>query len=246
MHFGFDYRLEGPVKFWAVAAVFLATAWFMGIFMPRLTAGDDRVLSARAEAAVVGLQEDEDGYLHPVVEFAAADGRTVRAESILGSKPASFAPGDTVLIAFNPGNPAEFVIRSSGRGLDSTLLFRGLALLFAIIGGLILAMSVGALYVRFRCPWNEDAWFWWANFLGGLAGAASVAVPFLLCYPLSLWLPDTLGRAPAGLLILFTVIGIVLCPALYFVGRAQLSGRPRWRSRATDRDEGETRPPAPD
>jgi hypothetical protein len=97
---------------------------------------------------------------------------------------------------------------------------------FVLLGLLIVGMMVAGLWVRRRRPADYEAWLWWTNFAGGVAGAAMFAVPATLALPGLLLLGDMGGER---LLLggLFTVLGLATGAGTFFVGRAQYRARPR-------------------
>ena len=112
--------------------------------------------------------------------------------------------------------------------LEKFFLFIGIP--FLALGVFVLLLLVYSLYLKLAHPENYQAWLWWVNFIGGMAGALTFALPSTLALPILL-LMEMDGQA---ILIgtLFSVIGLGMLVGIWFVARKQYTGRPRWiRSR---------------
>ena len=111
---------------------------------------------------------------------------------------------------------------------------------FVVLGLIVLLPMLATLYVRARRPERERVWFWWINFIGGLCGALTFAIPAALMLPLFslayLMRPNALF--PAGdanpahnlcIAALFSLIGLITLAATVFLARATLRENPRRR-----------------
>lgn len=118
---------------------------------------------------------------------------------------------------------------------DSTLLsaiFTITGIVFLIIGGIIFIMSLTSLYVKTRYPQKEDLFFWWINFIGGLAGALTFALPSTFIYPLYSLIPyeyRLLAKNIDIMLPIFTGIGILVDIAILYIARNQFKNKPHWK-----------------
>jgi len=108
--------------------------------------------------------------------------------------------------------------------LEEFLLFIGIP--FLCLGALILILLIYSLYLKLRQPENYETWLWWVNFIGGLAGALTFAIPSTLALPILL----LLEMDDAAFLIgaLFSVIGLAVTVGVWFVARKQYRERPSW------------------
>jgi len=226
------YVLKGSARFWVSSIIFIAAGYLFGFLAPSLIASASSGYAVNVEGRVIALTEKNEAYFYPVVEFTLPGGDTVRKEYGTGSKPAAFAAGQVVRLAVNPEIPDEFIIETGDGGLFMMkYIFMLLGFVCLLVGVPVLVMCIISLFIRFASPKNLDIWHWWTNFIGGMTGALSFALPSALIYPIFLFLPpavrEELGRRPFGLVI-FTVVGIAVGVAVFFVARAQLRDRPRW------------------
>jgi len=117
------------------------------------------------------------------------------------------------------------------------LVFRILGFTFLALGSLILILLLVSLYIRKKHPEKLDIWYWWINFIGGVLGAlvfalpSTCALPFL--YGAYLRRPNYFfaGDAPfeARFMILgatFSLLGILVAVATYFIARSHYKSRP--------------------
>ena len=97
---------------------------------------------------------------------------------------------------------------------------------FLCLGAFILPLLIYSLYLKFAQPENYKTWLWWVNFIGGLAGALTFAIPSMLMLPILL----LIGMDDEALLIGagFSVVGLAVTIGVWFVGRKQHRERPRW------------------
>ena len=97
---------------------------------------------------------------------------------------------------------------------------------FLSLGVFILILLIYSLYLKLAHPENYYAWLWWVNFIGGLVGALTFALPSTLALPILL-LAGTTGK---NILIgaLFSVIGMGTLVVIWFVARKQYGGRTKW------------------
>jgi len=111
-----------------------------------------------------------------------------------------------------------------GVGVEEVFLIIGIP--FLALGIFILLLLFYSLYLKLAHPENYETWLWWINFIGGLAGALTFAIPSTLALPILL-LVEMDGEA---LLIgaLFSVIGLAVTIGIWFVARKQYRERPKW------------------
>lgn len=112
------------------------------------------------------------------------------------------------------------------------LAFPILGWTFFILGLLVLVPMFITLYIRRTQPERERVWHWWINFIGGLLGALAFAVPatlmfpvFLIAYftrPNALIESDAVAANNLGIAALFSVIGIVVLVAIFFLARIKM------------------------
>ena len=77
----------------------------------------------------------------PVVRFQTPDGRTVDAEAGGGTNVKQWEPGQSLDVSYDPANPADVRVPGSGGGLIQAV-FIGIGVLFALLGLLLVALSV--------------------------------------------------------------------------------------------------------
>ncbi len=226
------YVLKGAAGFCVASIIFIAAGYLFGFLAPSLITPASSGYTVSVEGRVVALTEKNEGYFYPVVEFTPPGGITVSREYGTGSRPAAFTAGQAVRLAVNPEFPDEFIIDTGVGLVMMKYVFRLLGIACLLVGVPVLVMCFVPLFIRFSSPGNIEVWRWWTNFIGGMAGALSFALPSALIYPIYLFLPpairEELGRRPFGLVI-FTAVGVAVSAAVFFVARAQLRGRPRWR-----------------
>lgn len=97
---------------------------------------------------------------------------------------------------------------------------------FIILG---LAVFLPMLISLFVVAERREQWHWWINFIGGLLGALTFAVPatlmfpvFLIAYltrPNALVPNDAVASNNLSIAALFSVIGVVVLVAVFFLGR---------------------------
>ena len=104
------------------------------------------------------------------------------------------------------------------------LVFIGIP--FLVLGGLILILLIYSLYLKLRHPENYEAWLWWINFIGGLLGALTFALPSTFALPILLILE--VDEAPLWIGALFSAVGLGVLVATWLIARRQLQDRPRW------------------
>ena len=105
-------------------------------------------------------------------------------------------------------------------------LFLIIGLPFLCLGALVLILLIYSLYLKLAHAENYETWLWWVNFIGGLAGALTFAIPSTLALPLLLLLEmdEQALLIGAG----FSVVGLAVTIGVWFVARKQYRERPRW------------------
>ncbi|MEU5852968.1 DUF3592 domain-containing protein [Saccharopolyspora shandongensis] len=83
----------------------------------------------------------------PVIEFVAEDGRTHRAKSEISKTHTSFIPGRRVLVHYDRADPAKIFLP----GHDG-----GPAVIFTLIGAVVLTIGLGALWAFWRGMTADD------------------------------------------------------------------------------------------
>lgn len=83
----------------------------------------------------------DDFVYNPVVQFSDASGEVHEFTSSFGSRPAAFSRGEEVQVIYDPLRPQEAMIDSFGSRFMFPLMFCGMGLLFAAVGGGILLVS---------------------------------------------------------------------------------------------------------
>lgn len=114
---------------------------------------------------------------------------------------------------------------------------RALGWTFIGLGSLVLVPMLITLKLRIRHREREAVWHWWINFIGALAGALAFAVPaalmfpvFLLAYalrPNALFASEAVVANNLWIAALFSVLGVVVLFAVYFVARLKMREDPR-------------------
>lgn len=99
-----------------------------------------------------------------------------------------------------------------------------------MLGGAGLLWMCGDLILKYRNPSFREKWFWWGNFLLGIAGALSFAVPAILVAPAMILFPAWFANNSAFEKILlggiFFATGLLTFAALFFIGREMYKERP--------------------
>ena len=106
---------------------------------------------------------------------------------------------------------------------------------FLVLGLIVLAPMLASLFV---VPVDRAAWHWWANFIGGLLGALTFAVPATLMFPIFLLAylvrPNILFPVDSvdttknlGIAALFSLIGLVTLIATIVLARLKLRQDPK-------------------
>ncbi len=120
---------------------------------------------------------------------------------------------------------------------EAAVVFRILGWTFLGLGGVVLGLMIAGVWVGRTRPEQLHVWHWWVGLIGGLLGAALFAVPATFAFPFMLSLgrreqgrlfPDV-GRSAEDLWIagLFSILGLGVLVALWFVVRLQLASSPR-------------------
>ena len=108
------------------------------------------------------------------------------------------------------------------------------------LGLIVLLPMLATLYIRATRPERERVWLWWINFIGGVCGALTFAIPAALMLPAfslaylvrpNALFPDADPNAAHNLAIaaLFSAIGLVVLLAVVFLARATLRQNPKRR-----------------
>lgn len=219
--------LRGKAVFWIVAVLFTGIGLVFAFLVPSLVmeSGPDTV---RATARVVSVSE-KNGMFYTTVEFTADGTKTVRAQSSTSSNYRR-AEGSTVSIVYKKSHPGSVSFTDDIKVLVT--VFSILGWIFTVIGGVILLMTIASLYLRIKSPQNEDTFYWWINFTGGMMGALVFALPSTFIYPLFTLLPSQVKQQAQNTTILlpvFTAVGILVCTGIFFIGRNQYRKRPQWK-----------------
>jgi hypothetical protein len=125
------------------------------------------------------------------------------------------------------------------RDLETGAAIIGLRLLggtFLGLGGLGLVWVLGDLYLKFTRSDRREKWFWWGNFLLGILGALTYAIPATFIFPLfvfaylnrpNLFFPAG-GNANEILMLgaIFSVTGGLTLWAAYLPAREKYKQRP--------------------
>ena len=97
----------------------------------------------------VGWTHDGDTsqpWYHPVMEYTLPDGRTIRAESVTGAKPAPAAVGDEIPLYYNPAAPDRMMVEAGlARPGATGTGFVAIGVAMVVIG--LLAVGMWALIV---------------------------------------------------------------------------------------------------
>ena len=111
-------------------------------------------------------------------------------------------------------------------GILAEELFLFIGVPFLCLGVLVLILLICSLYLKLRQPENYQVWLWWVNFIGGLAGALTFAIPSTLALPILLLveMEDEALLIGTG----FSVVGLVVTIVVWLVARKQYRERPRW------------------
>lgn len=111
-------------------------------------------------------------------------------------------------------------------GVLAEEIFLIIGILFLCLGALVLILLIYSLYLKLAHPENYETWLWWVNFIGGLAGALTFAIPITLALLILLLveMDDEALLIGAG----FSVVGLAVTIGTLFVARKQYQKRPRW------------------
>lgn len=231
MNFEWRFAVTGPARFWILSLLFITVSVIFGVIAPAMTVEDASRYTGHTSGTVIRHVERDEGYLYPVLEFSTA-GKTFTVESREGSKPASHRAGDRVEVSFDPQNPADFRIADNTALQSLPLIFRFIGVIFFMIGFPILCMTIISVVIAVTSKDNIETWYWWINFVGGIMGALSFALPSAFIYPLFFLVPshirDTM-KNPHIILPVFTILGIIVGVLVFLVGRSQFRSRPRWK-----------------
>jgi hypothetical protein len=130
-----------------IGGVFLAVGLLLAVVLPR-SLGKETASFASAQGRVVAMVESPgDEYAEfrrPVVEFEAPNGELYRFTSSYASDPPAYAAGDTVVVRYDPANPREAELESTGPSMANTL--RTIGIIFMLIG--LATYGVAALVNR--------------------------------------------------------------------------------------------------
>ena len=111
-------------------------------------------------------------------------------------------------------------------GVEAEEIFLIIGISFLCLGALILILLIYSLYLKLAHPENYETWLWWVNFIGGLAGALTFAVPSTLALPILLLMGMDGQTIWIGTL--FSVVGLAVLVGIWFVARKQYRERPKW------------------
>ena len=113
---------------------------------------------------------------------------------------------------------------AAGVWVEEIFLIIGLP--FLCLGALVLILLIYSRYLKLGQPENYKTWLWWVNFIGGLTGALTFAIPSTLALPILLLveMDDEALLIGAG----FSIVGLAVTTGVWFVARKQYRERPRW------------------
>ncbi len=214
-------------KFWTVATIFTLAGIAFIFIIPGLIKYSETD-SVNAKARVVSVSE-KNGMYYTTVQFTTAEGKLITAES---SSSSNFrrATGSEVDIIYTRDNPRDVSFTDDLAMI--ILVFKVLGWILLVIGGILFILNLISIVFKIKSPENEHTFFWWINFTGGMLGALSFAIPSTFIIPLLKILPEHIrqqAQHTSILLPVFTVAGILVDAAIFFVARWQLRGRPRWQ-----------------
>ena len=108
-----------------------------GFAWSRARGFEERALEVEGE--VVAMLDAGDFNTIPVVFFRSADGKVHRVRGSLATSPPRYRVGERVSILYDPGDPREVSVGGPGERRFPAWLLGGLGLVFAAVGGGILA-----------------------------------------------------------------------------------------------------------
>ncbi len=111
-------------------------------------------------------------------------------------------------------------------GVEAEEIFLVIGIPFLCLGAFILILLIYSLYLKLAHPENYETWLWWVNFIGGMAGALTFAVPSMLALPILLLMEMDSEALLIGAS--FSVIGLAVTIGIWFVAKKQYRERPRW------------------
>jgi hypothetical protein len=142
-----------------------------------------------------------------------------------------------ILLVFAP----SLVTQSGAQDWIGKVALQALGGTFLGLGTVVFLLMIAGLYVQPSAPQNKEVFLWWVDFIGGLLGAASFAVPATFVLPLLYWAylqrpnvlyPDSSVNFSHDFFLglLFSTLGIASSIAVYSLARSLLRRRPRWRT----------------
>jgi len=237
-----------PKVFWMVAILFTFVGIVFSLILPPVLlpamSGLDSQQSAAGTVVTIkaeaGVEETTHGTL---IRFTDEIGRSHEFITSLDAEKAGLRKGDRVEVFYNRFKPEEaelrlFVEGKAHEAREAMLVLKLLGYIFLALGIFILVPLMAGLHLRKNHPEKLPALYWWTNFLGGMLGALSFALPSSLALP-GLYLAyrmrpnmlfekgDTFGSTHLMLGIIFSALGVLVLIALWFMARWQLRGRPR-------------------
>jgi hypothetical protein len=130
-------------------------------------------------------------------------------------------------------NAESYTQKTTGNENDQFFyIFKIIGLMFSILGGFILLLTLSSLLIKIISPQNADFGNWWVNFIGGMFGALAFSMPSAFIWVIYLYLPEDIQSAfseKSFLIWIFTGIGILVNIIIFFIAKSQIKGRPLWK-----------------
>ncbi|HPS59192.1 MAG TPA: DUF3592 domain-containing protein [Spirochaetota bacterium] len=223
----FYFILEGKFGFLAFAILFIITGCVFAFVVPGLIKHAETD-SIHTRAQVVSVSERQ-GMYYTTVEFRTADGNVVKTVSSTASNYKHDA-GTEVDISYSKSNPEDVSFTTDLSVMSFEFKIPGLIVL--VLGAAVFLLIMVSLLIKRKSPQNENTFFWWINFTGGMTGALVFAIPSMFIYPIFTLFPENIKQQAQNtsiLLPIFTIVGILVSIVIFFIARSQYRGRPRWK-----------------
>lgn len=107
--------------FFVVALITLSIAVFSALYIRDELAREQSV-PGRVADLVARRDSDGDEIFYPVVEYVLPDGMPKRVELSFGTSPPSYAKGDAVTVLYDPEDPSDARIDSTGSAIVEWLV----------------------------------------------------------------------------------------------------------------------------
>ena len=225
----FEFVFQGLHVFGSLLPILLLFGMVVAyLFFPALfitNYGNRDIITQGKISRVIGDRQNS-GIFREEISFKTRSGDIIRfVQRYYTGRPGK--PGDSYRVIYDAGSPGEAMLYEP----DSLVLIKIAGWVFISLGGFIFLMMLGSFYVKARCRYNLDAYYFWVNYLSGLAGDLLLAFPAALVWPFFqlnalldyrfMELTDEQAATANWISLIFSSLGLITLIAVWFIAKWQ-------------------------